>query len=150
LHEHFSIIPDHFLHTTYFPDTTSQILNKQNVPAVCTILFIMKHHVLASSQSARYILCLLIHSSTNFLLPQLYWVGRQPIQSLSFPFPPSFNGTWVGLSSTLWSPKYSLHCKFSAYIFLCIFVPPMHAACPAHFIHLNLITLIIFCEEYKL
>jgi hypothetical protein len=54
------------------------------------------------------------------------------------------------MPSKPWSPKRSLPLKFSDRNFVCILASLLRAICPAHFILLDLVTLIIFGDEYEL
>jgi hypothetical protein len=48
------------------------------------------------------------------------------------------------------SPKWSLPFRFPDQNFVCVSHGHMHATCPAHLIHLDLITLVVFREAYVL
>jgi len=71
-----------------------------------------------------------------------------PIQSTPLPYLPKIHLNII-LPSTLWPSKWSLFFRSTYRNSVCAFPLPIRATCPAHIIHLDFITLIIFGPKYR-
>jgi len=107
----------------------------------------------SNSHSASQIPRLLWNPNVHYRVhngPPLVPVMNQmnPFDILSHCFPKIHS--YSILASTSRSSEWSFPFRVSSQNILCIFISLKHVTCPSHFILLDIIPRIIFCEAYKL